>query len=232
MGCGRIGSWIGRAVFALSLSGALGVASPALALSLADLIVQPMSPGEGPIALELADPSMATPLLLGSDYRFSLQRLAPFPTQNNPDPNDPSTWNVLHYEASLTYFGSSSQESGDFLLVLTTLRDGAALLNGGWLRSSLADDGYFVVHDALGGGTIADSEGERFIGLRFPALNGVTQTFRYDVVLRERLDVQLNHFVRGYHTPIQPIPEPGALALAGLGLALVARLRRGRPFSD
>lgn len=211
---------------------ALGAASPALALSLADLILQPMSPSEGPIVVELADPSVVTPLRLrtasnpGGDFTFALERLAPFPTGNNPDPNDPTTWTTLHYEASLTYFGSSPQETGEFLLVLTTLKDGPSLvpLNGGWLRSSL-DDNFFVVHDKVGGGTIDDAEGERFIGLTFQALNGVVQTFRYDVVLRERLDVKLNHFVRGYRT-LQTIPEPGTLALAGMGLALAARLRR------
>lgn len=178
---------------------------------------------------------------LGVEYGYSVVRTATSnPSNNNPDPANPATWTVLSYEATLTYLGGYVGEVQPELLVLTytSLRQGTA--GAGGLPPRI-DAGYVLpsVFDAAGnlldpvyvsdpaGGAITDDEGDLFLAYVFPTLEGVPQTFRFDIAIREPLTGPLQHFNRGFL-----VPEPASvtlLACALAGLLLAARFRRLAP---
>lgn len=224
----RIRSALAALAFAL-------LARDARALSVDDLFQFPLPVMPG--AADLSDPAAFAPLAKGADYTYSVRRIGVRdPSGNHPDPSDPATWTLLDYEGTVTLFSAAA--AGDLLLVLTSLREGQytpggalpALALGGYVASTLADDGYVYVRDPVGSpsGVIADEEGASFLALRFPALPGEPQSFRFQIALRQTLDETLYHFNRGFLALPTPVPEPATLACVGAALAALAALRLPR----
>jgi hypothetical protein len=215
------------------------VAGEASALSLAELLSFPLAPVTG--AAALSDATAFGPLAQGEGYAYDVARTGVYdPSGNQPDPDDPATWTVLSYEGTVTFLGDPGYGAGlgDLVLVLTSLREGSYAPGGalppralgGYVESTLADDRYVFVRDPLDdpAGVIVDEEGETFLALRFPALPGEPQSFRFQVALRQTLDETLYHFNRGFLALPQPVPEPGTLASLGAALAALSALRRSR----
>jgi hypothetical protein len=222
-----------------SLALASLVAGEARALSLGELLSFPLAPVTD--AADLSDPTAFAPLAKGESYAYEVARIGVYdPSGNQPDPNDPATWTVLSYQGTVTLLADacSGAGMGDLVLVLTSLREGSyapggALpprVLGGYVESTLADDDYVFVRDPLDdpAGVIADEEGEHFLALRFPALPGEPQSFRFQIALRETLEGTLEHFNRGFLALPQPVPEPGTLTTLGAALAALSALRRAR----
>jgi hypothetical protein len=220
-----------------SLALASLVAGEARALSLGELLSFPLAPVTG--AADLSDPTAFAPLAKGEGYAYEVARIGVHdPSGNQPDPDDPASWTVLSYEGTVTLLDGCGTGLGDLLLVLTSLREGSYAPGGalpplalaGYVESTLADDRYVFVRDPLDdpAGVVVDEEGEYFLALRFPALPGEPQRFRFQIALRQALDETLQHFNRGFLALPQPVPEPGTLASLGVALAALSALRLGK----
>jgi hypothetical protein len=181
----------------------------------------------------------------GEGYSYGVSRTEVYnPSGNDPDPGDPSTWTILTYEGTVTYLPGSGgvvppelAEASTFLLTLTSLRegpfDGGALpprIDGGYVLPSFSGLSHPLVYvsDPVGG-AVTDEEGDLFLALAFAALPDVPQTFGFQVALREPLDDTLQHFNRGFASPV---PEPSSFVLFGFGFGVVLlaqrRARSGR----
>ena len=214
------------------------------ALTEGDLVQFPIDTAPAGAAVVSTDDLI--PIFQGSGYSYSINRTGVInPSDNNPDPDDPFTWTILQYQATLTYLpgggGFAAEELDEIaslVLVYTSLREGffdgvnlPPYIAGGYVLPSFSgvDDPFFV-SDPEGGllsgpGVITDLEEGLYLAFAFPVLPGAPQTFNFEIALREPLDDTLQHFNRGF---LQPVPEPGTFLLFGIGLALLSGVRRAR----
>jgi hypothetical protein len=232
--------WIQTGAFLSTLLVATVVSLPSHATPIDenDLVLFPIGAVEPGATVVSTD--QLIDLFQGEEFTYAVNRIGvQNPSGNNPDPSDPSTWTILSYEGTVTYLPGGPAPAAPELdlaetlvLAFTSLRegpfDGSTLpprIDGGYVLSSFSglSDAPFYIEDPTGG-MVVDEEGDLFLALAFAALPGVSQTFGFEIALREPLDDTLQQFNRGFAAPI-PEPSSAALLLAAFGGLLIARHR-------